>query len=99
VEGLRLRCRVHNQYEAECVLGVDFMSRKRREARLGGPQPRDGDSEARADRTEARPDRTEARHDSTEARPDRTEARPDRTEARPDRIAEAQAPPDSPNDI
>jgi hypothetical protein len=68
------------------------MSRKRREARLGGPQPRDGDAEAC-------PDRTEARADRTEARPDRTEARADRTEARPDRIAEAQAPPDSPNDI
>ncbi|HET9252192.1 MAG TPA: hypothetical protein VFP58_08755, partial [Candidatus Eisenbacteria bacterium] len=34
VEGLRLRCRVHNQYEAERVFGTEFMKRKREEARL-----------------------------------------------------------------
>jgi len=34
VEGLRLRCRAHNQYEAERVFGAGFMSRKRHEARL-----------------------------------------------------------------
>jgi 5-methylcytosine-specific restriction endonuclease McrA len=34
VEGMRLRCRVHNQYEAERVYGAEFMARKRREARL-----------------------------------------------------------------
>jgi hypothetical protein len=33
VENLRLRCSSHNQYEAECVFGVDFMRRKRQEAR------------------------------------------------------------------
>jgi hypothetical protein len=27
-EGVRLRCRAHNQYEAERVLGEDFMARK-----------------------------------------------------------------------
>ena len=32
-EGIRLRCRVHNQYTAECTFGVDFMARKREEAR------------------------------------------------------------------
>ncbi len=34
VEGVRLRCRAHNQYEAERALGARFMSRKRLEARL-----------------------------------------------------------------
>ena len=34
MEGLRLRCRAHNQYEAERVFGAGFMSRKRHEARL-----------------------------------------------------------------
>ncbi len=34
VEGLRLRCRAHNQYEADRVFGAGFMGRKRREARL-----------------------------------------------------------------
>jgi 5-methylcytosine-specific restriction endonuclease McrA len=33
VENLRLRCRAHNQYEAECAYGVDFMEAKRDEAR------------------------------------------------------------------
>ena len=33
VEGMRLRCRAHNQHEAERAFGADFMSRKRHEAR------------------------------------------------------------------
>jgi hypothetical protein len=37
VEGLRLRCRTHNQYEAERALGRGFMARKREEARRKGP--------------------------------------------------------------
>jgi hypothetical protein len=32
VEGLRLRCRAHNQYAAECAFGAEFMRRKREEA-------------------------------------------------------------------
>ena len=32
VEGIRLRCRAHNQYAAECAFGADFMKRKREEA-------------------------------------------------------------------
>jgi hypothetical protein len=36
VEGLRLRCRTHNQYEAERALGRRFMARKREEARRKG---------------------------------------------------------------
>ena len=32
VERMRLRCRVHNQYTAECAFGADFMSRKREAA-------------------------------------------------------------------
>ena len=33
VEGLRLRCRAHNQYGAECTFGAGFMQRKRERAR------------------------------------------------------------------
>jgi hypothetical protein len=33
VEGLRLRCRAHNHYEAERAFGREFMEAKRREAR------------------------------------------------------------------
>jgi 5-methylcytosine-specific restriction endonuclease McrA len=32
VDGLRLRCRAHNQYAAECAFGTEFMRRKREEA-------------------------------------------------------------------
>src|SRR6266540_6214915 len=34
VERMRLRCRAHNQYAAECTFGAGFMSEKRREAQL-----------------------------------------------------------------
>jgi 5-methylcytosine-specific restriction endonuclease McrA len=33
VDDLRLRCRVHNQYEAERVFGTEFMTEKREAAR------------------------------------------------------------------
>lgn len=33
VQGMRLRCRAHNQFGAECRFGAEFMSRKRDEAR------------------------------------------------------------------
>jgi hypothetical protein len=33
VEGIRIRCATHNQFEAECVFGAGFMSEKRAEAR------------------------------------------------------------------
>ena len=33
VENVRLRCRAHNQYEAERAFGAEFMSDKRAEAR------------------------------------------------------------------
>jgi hypothetical protein len=33
VDGMRLRCRAHNQYAAECAFGAGFMARKREEAR------------------------------------------------------------------
>jgi hypothetical protein len=32
IGNLRLRCRTHNQFEAECAFGTEFMSRKREEA-------------------------------------------------------------------
>jgi 5-methylcytosine-specific restriction endonuclease McrA len=37
VAGVRLRCRAHNQYEAERVFGAGFMSLKREGARRGRP--------------------------------------------------------------
>jgi hypothetical protein len=36
VEGVRLLCRAHNQYAAECTFGAGFMERKRAEAQRAG---------------------------------------------------------------
>lgn len=41
VEGLRLRCRAHNQYEAERLFGAGFMSERRRVARLARAEARE----------------------------------------------------------
>jgi 5-methylcytosine-specific restriction endonuclease McrA len=35
VDNTRLRCRAHNQYEAEQILGAEFMRQKRQQARDG----------------------------------------------------------------
>jgi hypothetical protein len=40
VKGIRLRCRAHNQYAAECAFGADFMSHKREAARRAGETTR-----------------------------------------------------------
>jgi hypothetical protein len=45
--GLRLRCRAHNQYEAERVFGTEFMKRKRDEARRAAEKRRE-EAKARA---------------------------------------------------
>lgn len=52
VENLRLRCRAHNQYEADRVFGEGFMSRKRDQARAAKAEARargEAESRARAD--------------------------------------------------
>jgi 5-methylcytosine-specific restriction endonuclease McrA len=41
VDDLRLRCRVHNQYEAERVFGTDFMAEKREAARQARAEARE----------------------------------------------------------
>jgi len=48
VEGIRLRCRAHNQYEAECVFGAGFMASKREAARLAAAEARARTAAARA---------------------------------------------------
>src|SRR4029077_17656893 len=40
VEGIRLRCRAHNQYEAERTFGAEFMSAKREQARKAAAEAR-----------------------------------------------------------
>jgi hypothetical protein len=41
VDDLRLRCRIHNQYEAERVFGTDFMAEKREAARQARAEARE----------------------------------------------------------
>ena len=48
IEGIRLRCRAHNQYEAECVFGAGFMASKREAARLAAAEARARTAAARA---------------------------------------------------
>lgn len=40
MDGMRLRCRAHNQHEAERAFGAGFMGRKRHEARLAAAEAR-----------------------------------------------------------
>ncbi|HYM80723.1 MAG TPA: hypothetical protein VEY91_04830 [Candidatus Limnocylindria bacterium] len=47
VERMRLRCRAHNQYEAECTFGPGFMRTKREEARRAAAERRARAAEAR----------------------------------------------------
>jgi hypothetical protein len=54
VEGIRLRCRTHNQYEAECVFGAGFMSEKRAEARARAAARRQAKARAAAEKSQAR---------------------------------------------
>lgn len=38
MDRMRLRCRAHNQYTAECTYGTGFMEQKRQEAQRATPQ-------------------------------------------------------------
>jgi len=40
VSGIRLRCRAHNQYAADCTFGAQFMRGKRERGRVNGAPPR-----------------------------------------------------------
>ncbi|MBI5710489.1 MAG: RuvA C-terminal domain-containing protein [Candidatus Eisenbacteria bacterium] len=57
VAGIRLRCRAHNQYAAECTFGADFMNHQRAAAR-----------EAAAARAQAAAARRAAAREAAEAR-------------------------------
>jgi hypothetical protein len=53
VDGIRIRCRTHNQYEAECVFGAGFMSEKREMAmRAAAGRREEREREAAAQRAE-----------------------------------------------
>ncbi|MBI5709662.1 MAG: hypothetical protein HZC42_05050, partial [Candidatus Eisenbacteria bacterium] len=57
VAGVRLRCRAHNQYAAECTFGTDFMNHKReaaREAAAEGARAAAREAAARAQAAAAR---------------------------------------------
>ncbi len=61
VEGLRLRCRAHNQFEAERAFGAEFMSRKRMEAQKVAAKRRA--ARLAAERTRARAEAQEQSRD------------------------------------
>jgi hypothetical protein len=47
VDNLRLRCRAHNQYDAECTFGAGFMERKREQARAATAEAREAATAAK----------------------------------------------------
>jgi 5-methylcytosine-specific restriction endonuclease McrA len=53
VNGMRLRCRAHNQYAAECAFGAGFMNRKREVAERASDEARSRAAAAEESRTRA----------------------------------------------
>jgi hypothetical protein len=70
VEGIRLRCRAHNQYEAECVFGAGFMSDKRAEAAAARGRAAEARAKTRAAEAEARAHATAERAQAAAAEQD-----------------------------
>jgi hypothetical protein len=70
VAGLRLRCRAHNQYAAECAFGTGFMDRKREAASAAAAARARAAAEqdAAASRAETEAARAAARAESAAAR-------------------------------
>ena len=66
VERMRLRCRAHNQYEAERAFGAGFMNSKRHEARLATEEARTRTA-VRADAPAAASGQSQDTRDETEA--------------------------------
>ena len=94
VDGIRLRCRPHNQYTAEQTFGAEFMAHKREAAREAADERRAA-KEARAhEAVEARARAAAARAQAAEADEARTraaEARAQAAEERARREEEARA--------
>jgi len=67
VEGIRLRCRAHNQYEAERMFGAGFMASKREAARLAAAEARARAAAARAAAAEERARAAGGRREKAEA--------------------------------
>jgi hypothetical protein len=85
VEGIRLRCRAHNQYEAECTFGVGFMEAKREAARVAAAEARARAAIARAEAQEKRAAAAE------QARAERARTNEARAQAAAERVAAKEA--------
>ena len=72
VENIRLRCRAHNQYAAECAFGAGFMSDKREEARARAASRPNGHAPGRVEPT---PPSMASAGPSTQFAPGRIEAK------------------------
>jgi hypothetical protein len=74
VDNIRLRCRAHNQYEAECIFGAGFMENKRGAAKQAAAEKRErtaADKQARAEEQQARAEEKRAQ-EAEERDPDRS---------------------------
>jgi len=81
VENVRLRCRAHNQFEAECVFGAGFMSDKRAEARARAEARKQAKLRHAAEVTRARAAAEETRVQAVAAEAQARAAAPDRAPA------------------
>ena len=70
MERMRLRCRAHNLYAAECTFGAGFMSEKRREAQLAPGRAR-ARARAAAQEPSAAAERERARSTAVESSSER----------------------------
>jgi len=77
VDNIRLRCRAHNQYEAECIFGAGFMENKREAAKQAAAEKREraaAEKQERAAEQKARAARAEEKRaqEAEERDPDRS---------------------------
>jgi actin-related protein len=72
-QGLRLRCRTHNQHEAERIFGTEFMERKREEARLAAERKREEKARAAEERERARAEKVRAEEEREKVRAEERE--------------------------
>ncbi len=87
VDGIRLRCRAHNQYEAECVFGAGFMASKREAAQLAAAEARARAEAARAQAAEERARTVTEKREKAAAAAQAAEAKKAEAQAEKERAA------------
>ena len=92
VDAIRLRCRAHNQYEAECAFGAGFMASKREAAQLAAAEARARAETARAIAAEERARAITEKREKTAAEVQAAEARKAEAQAAKARAAAEKDP-------